>query len=362
MSIVLEVVPPARPRDVTLGLARLVMPTAREVARARRRLHAKAVIIAVVATCSYVGLVIAPVGFMFRLGIAAGLVLAVVTVATSVMHDANHAAFVRSPRLNRVFGYTSDLLGTSSWMWRFKHNQLHHGNTNVVGVDSDIDQAPFARLAPEQRWRPWHRYQHIYLWFLYGFMALKSLLFADVLNLTRNRIGHQALARRPGWRDVAGVVAGKALHVTWAFAVPLVFHPWWGVVAFYLACSWLVGFLLAVIFQMAHCVEEAELTSPDAARRGDDFLAHQLRTTVNIRCRLPVVRHLVHWVMGGLDHQIEHHMAPRLPHTVYPLVAARLEAECRRRGITYRFHASVVSALRSHVRHLRAMGLRPTGA
>jgi linoleoyl-CoA desaturase len=69
--------------------------------------------------------------------------------------------------------------------------------------------------------------------------------------------------------------------------------------------SWLVGFLLANIFQLAHCVDRAEFFPPDAPRRGAEFERHQLRTTVDIRCRVPVMRGFVHWLMGGLDYQVE---------------------------------------------------------
>ena len=62
------------------------------------------------------------------------------------MHDGNHGAFSTLRRVNRIAGWSSDLLGGSSFLWRFKHNTLHHGNTNVVGYDTDIDQMPFARL------------------------------------------------------------------------------------------------------------------------------------------------------------------------------------------------------------------------
>jgi linoleoyl-CoA desaturase len=63
--------------------------------------------------------------------------------------------------------------------------------------------------------------------------------------------------------------------------------------------------------------------------------------------------------MGGLDFQIEHHLAPRLPHTTYALIAPRLEAACAERGIDYRVHASLTEAIRSHARWLREMGRPP---
>jgi linoleoyl-CoA desaturase len=336
-----------------------MLATAEEIARGRRRLHRKAALIAFLGLGSYVGLVFAPAGLILRIVFAGVLVVAATATATSVMHDGNHGAFSPSARVNRIAGWSSDLLGASSFLWRFKHNTLHHGNTNVVGYDTDIDQMPFARLAPQQPWRPWHRYQHIYMWVLYGFLTVQWFVMSDFVTLFRRKVGDHDLRVPPRKRDVALVTVGKVVHLGWAIVIPLAFHPWWGVLAFYLACSWSVGFLLANVFQLAHCVDRAEFFTPDAPRRGPDFELHQLRTTVDIRCRVPVVRRFVQWLMGGLDCQIEHHLAPKLPHTTYPLIAPRLEAACAERGVTYRVHPSLTAAVRSHARWLRLMGERP---
>ena len=333
------------------------MPSVAEISRARRRAQRKALVIGAMAVAAYWGLVIADRGVLLRVTCAAALIVAMVATATSVMHDSNHGALTSSARLNRVLGYSADLLGASSWLWRFKHNHLHHGNTNVVGVDSDISQAPFARLAPGQPWRPWHRYQHLYLWFVYGFLAIKWLIYGDFANLIRRRVGEQPLPRPPRRRDLAQMLAGKLAHLTWALMIPLLLHPWWVVVGCYLICSWVVGLTLAVIFQLAHCVDSIEFAAPDAPRRGDDFELHQLRTTVDVACRVPPLR----WIMGGLDHQIEHHLAPRLPHTIYPLVARHLRQLCAQRHITYHLQPSLSAAVRAHARWLKFLGQQPAG-
>ncbi len=349
--------PSAEPLSPPASLAQVIMPTAAEVTVGRRRAQAKALFIVALTGASYYGLVIADRGIWTALVCAATLVVAVTAVATCIMHDANHGALVRSPRLNRTVGYSADLLGASSWLWRFTHNNLHHGNTNIDGVDSDISQAPWARLTPDQPWRRWHRYQHLYMWFLYGFLALKWLVFGDFSNFLRGGVGPQAFRQRPRRRDIAVMLVGKASHLTWAIAIPLLLHPWWVVLAFYLACSWLVGLLLAIIFQLAHCVDNVEAVAGDEPRRGAAFELHQLRTTVDIRTRSAALR----WLMGGLDHQIEHHLAPRLPHTLYPLLARRLRVACDERGLTYREHPTFTAAVQSHVRWLRQMGRPPTG-
>lgn len=335
---------------------RSVQPTDGEIRAARRRLQINSVLIAGLLGSAYWFLVISDQAVLVRLGAAGVLVVALVALATSVMHDANHGSFSTHRWVNRALGYTADALGTSSWLWRTQHNTLHHGNTNVVGFDADLELSPWARVAPSQPWRRRFRFQHIYIWPLYGFLAIKNLLVSDLLSLRNGTIGHQRLREPVRPRIVVQVVLGKLVHLGWALVVPLLFNPWWGVLAFYAACSWLVGFMLAVIFQLAHCVDLAEMPDRAAPRRGADFAAHQLRTTVDIDAPMPVFGHFFRWISGGLDHQIEHHLSPRLPHTIYPALAVRFRDACAREGIAYRCHSGVWAGLRSHSRWLRAMG------
>lgn len=338
------------------SLSAAMMPTPVEIARARRRLQGKAVLIVSIWVASYYGLVFAPLGLVFRMGCALVLVVACVGVATSIMHDANHGAFSTSKQVNRVMGYSSDLLGASSFLWRFKHNRLHHGNTNVVGFDTDIDQAPFARLAPQQPWHVWNKYQHIYMWVLYGFLTIQWFVLSDLTTVITGRQSGHHLPARLRTRDVAMIALGKALHITWALVIPMLLFPWWCVLLFYVSISWLVGFWLANFFQLAHCVDGAEMVDPSTPRRGADFEAHQLRTTLDIRLSALPMGRFTHWLMGGLDYQVEHHLAPKLPHTLYRMIEPRLVAVCVARGLEYRQHPSFPAAVRSHARWLRRMG------
>jgi linoleoyl-CoA desaturase len=342
-----------------LAMTEAVRPSSRELLVARRYIHVKAIVIAAMCLGSYLLLVVVHTSVIVKLLSAAVLVISLTAVATSIFHDANHASFSTSRTVNRMAGYTGDLLGASSWIWKFKHNNLHHGNTNMVGIDADIDQAPFARLAPDQPWHPWHRYQHLYMWVLYGFLTLQWFLFSDFIDLKNHGIGHQRFAREPRRRDVAMIALGKAMHFGWALALPLVFHRWWVVLTFYLAISWTVGLLLATMFQLAHCAAPAEFPPTDTPRRGADFIDHQLRTTVDVHCRTRLGGRILHWLMGGLDFQVEHHLAPRLPHTVYPLVAQRLNRACLDRHVVVLSHATPWQAVKSHGHWLKVMGSRP---
>lgn len=335
------------------------LPTSLEIRRGRRRLHAKATATAALLAVSYWLLVIADTAVWLRLLAAVTLVAGLLATATGIMHDGNHGSFSRFRWLNRLAGSTGDLLGASSWLWRFKHNHLHHGNTNVEGMDTDIEQQPFARLAPGQEWRPWHRWQRFYLWPLYGFFGMKNMFFGDLRNLFTRQIGPVAIPNEPGRGVTSRVVLGKSAHIAWALVVPLLFNPWHVVLLFYVVCSWTVGFVLAVLFQLAHCVDLAGFTESDAPRRGEHFTSHQLLTTADIACRVPAVGHVFRWIAGGLDHQLEHHLAPRLPHTVYPAVARRFRERCAAAGFHAQMHIGLWAALRSHYRWISEMGRAP---
>lgn len=350
------------PSQHLAALWQSALPTEREIHRARRRLHAKATAIALSLAGAYWFLVIADSPAWLRFVAAIGLVSALVATATGIMHDANHGSFSRHRWLNRLASCSADFLGASSWLWKFKHNRLHHGSTNVDGVDSDISQPPFARLAPSQPWRSWHQWQHVYLWFLYGFFALKNVIIGDVRNLISQRIGEQTLPKHARVRTAARIALGKVLHIGWAVVLPLMFNPWWMVLLYYVCCSWLVGFSLAVIFQLAHCVDAAGFPEESDERGSRSFLEHQMLTTVDIASPTPVLGHAFRWMAGGLDHQLEHHMAPRLPHTVYSQVARRFHLSCSEEGFAVRCHRGVWDALCSHTRWLMEMGRKPLAA
>jgi linoleoyl-CoA desaturase len=281
------------------------------------------------------------------------LALATAGIGFSVMHDANHGAYSRSPRVNRGWGLALDFVGASSYLWRFKHNVQHHTYANVDGMDADIDAAPFLRLAPSQPLRRVHRWQHVYAWPLYGVLAVKWWFVDDVVDLLRGRIGRVPFPR-PRGPELAAYVAGKAVFVTWALGIPaLVFRSGW-VAPLFLLGAFTLGVVLSTVFQLAHAVPEAEF---HAARSGElrmpvGFAEHQVRATVDFA---PSNR-LLGWYVGGLNFQIEHHLFPDVCHVHYPAIARVVEATCREAGMPYRTAPTLRAAIAAHYRFLRALG------
>jgi linoleoyl-CoA desaturase len=321
--------------------------------RGRVELYAKGVVAFALLLSSWLILVLGHPGLWLGLLSFGGLIFGTSLTAFCVMHDANHGAYFRTRRLNHLMGWTGDaLLGLSSYAWRVKHNVAHHTYTNVDGYDADITQMPFARLMPVQAPRPWYRLQHYYIWALYCVMSLRWQTVGDVAAFVRGSIGTSALRLPRGW-DLAGLVGGKVVFVGWAIVVPMLVYPWWAVLCVYLAYSMVVSLIVAVTFQLAHCVEEADFASAEQLVTERRLWAvHEVETTVDFCPRNPVLS----WALGGLNYQIEHHLFPRVPHTHYAQIAKIVQRNAERHGVRYVSQRSLRAALRSHFRHLRTMG------
>ena len=311
-----------------------------------------AVFIAGFAT-SYVLLVFVAQTWWHGLLLAVLLGLSAAGIGLNVEHDGGHQAYSSSPWVNKLMAMTLDLIGGSSYLWHWKHVIFHHTYVNVTGHDTDIDLGILARLTPHQARRPYHRWQHLYLWPLYGLLAIKWQLFDDFRKLVSGRIGTQRFPR-PRGRELLIFAVGKAVFFTLAFAIPLRLHSVGAVLVLYAAASLVTGMVLSVVFQVAHCVEEAEFPLPraDLGRIEHAWAVHQAETTVDFARRSRVVT----WLLGGLNFQIEHHLFPKISHVNYPAISTLVETACREFGIPYAEHSSFRAGIASHFRWLRRMG------
>jgi linoleoyl-CoA desaturase len=154
-----------------------------------------------------------------------------------------------------------------------------------------------------------------------------------------------------GWVQFIGA---KAVFFAMAFVVPMMLHRSWTVILCYIATVFTAGLVVSVVFQLAHCVEEAAFILPqeDSSVLENTWAIHQVETTVNF------ARHskLQTWFLGGLNFQVEHHLFPRICHVNYPELSKLVEETCREFGVRYRQHPTFRLGLLSHFRWLRRMG------
>jgi linoleoyl-CoA desaturase len=293
------------------------------------------------------------------LPLAVLLGLAMAAIGFNIEHDGSHHSYSNHTWINRLAAMTMDLIGASSYVWHWKHVVVHHTYVNITGHDADIDIAFFGRLTPHQKRFRLHRWQHFYLWPLYGLNVIKWHLYDDFRDVTLGRIGRTRITRPKKW-ELVGFVGGKALFLTLAFGLPLLVHSLWTVLLFYILIAGLAGVIVSVVFQLAHCVEEAEFPLPqeNSGSMDNAWAVHQVETTVDFARRSRVES----WLLGGLNFQIEHHLFPRVCHVHYPAISKLVEQACRDFGVRYGEHSSFRAGLSSHFRWLRRMGAQTAGA
>jgi linoleoyl-CoA desaturase len=338
-----------------------------ETGRGRRdcwQMFLKTAIVLAWFAASYILLVFFAQTWWQALPLAVSLALALAAIGFNIQHDGGHQAYSRRPWMNQLAAMSLDLMGASSYLWHWKHVIFHHTYVNVTGVDTDIELGGAVRLTPHQRWRPAHRWQHLYLFPLYGIMAARWHLYGDFKDVLTGRLGPHRIPRPKG-RDLIVFIGGKVVSIGLLLGLPLLWHPWWVVGLFYLVVTGVLGMVLSIVFQLAHCVEEADFPVPaaDTHRLATPWAVHQARTTVDFARRSRVLA----WYLGGLNFQIEHHLFPRVCHVHYPAIAPIVEATCKEYGVRYSVHPTFLAGIWSHYRwlwrmgHADRVGGRPTG-
>jgi len=285
----------------------------------------------------------------------AGVGLALAGIGFCIQHDANHGAYSSNRRVNAMMSWMMDLVGASSYVWRTKHNIIHHTYTNLAGVDQDLDAGIFARFAPGMAWRKPYRFQHLYVWFLYGLLTLKWMWVDDFLDVGLGSVGAHKL-RRPRGKEWGVFLVGKALSIGWTFVIPALVHGFWIGLLFHLSAHFVAGVTLSIVFQLAHCVEVAEFPPvPTPPGRDVEWAEHQLRTSVDFAPGNP----LLTYFLGGLNYQAIHHLFPHVSHVHYPALRPIVAEVCEAHGVPYRTIPTFGEAVKSHYRWLRRMGRAP---
>lgn len=278
---------------------------------------------------------------------------ATVLVGFNVMHDGAHESFSESRSMNRLAAISFNLIGSNRHYWAQKHNRNHHSFTNMDNVDEDIDAMGLIRMSPHQPRYWFHRFQHIYVWFLYLATSLFWFFALDYKALYRQKIGQRDFSKRFTRAEHLEFWFSKILYLILYLALPLLLLSGKQVFIGFLLMHAILGFLFAVVFQLAHVVDKAEfpLVNDDGSMQ-EEWAIHQLRTTVDFA---PDSKWLT-WALGGLNFQAEHHLFPRVSHVHYPALHKELQPVLKKLGYSVRLYPTLWQALLGHYRHLQNLG------
>jgi NADPH-dependent stearoyl-CoA 9-desaturase len=294
---------------------------------------------------------------------------------TEIGHPVLHGAYDGLPGAERFaskqFAWDMPIDEAS---WRAGHNVRHHQYTNVAGRDPDIHFG-HVRLTDKTPYRAQTRWQ-LPLALLVIFPNFGWMMNAHFTGIIDVYFGNG----RPEQFDFIKDRSRKSVieahrrflrklvpyYLKEYLLFPLLCGPGFFKV---LAGNWLAETLRdvysAATIYCGHVGPDVRsyVEGTRASGRGA-WYAMQVEATNNFRVSRPLSI-----LCGGLDHQIEHHLFPRLPPERLREIAPDVRAVCERHGVQYRsesWGATLSKALRrihelAHDRHDTGTALAPTG-
>lgn len=277
----------------------------------------------------------------------------VAAIGFNVMHDGAHGSFSKYRWVNQLAAFSLNILGGNSFMWNVKHNVIHHAYTNVDGIDDDIDIKPFMRMSTTQKKYRLHKYQHLYFWVLYSLLYVSWIFVLDYQKYFKKHVGTMPL-KKMSLTDHVVFWGFKLFHLFLFVGLPIYMVGFTAWLTGFLIFASVAGFVLSIVFQLAHTVEHTSFPMPDevTGKMDDEWAVHQIKTTANFATQNKVVS----WLVGGLNFQIEHHLFPKISHVHYPAISKIIRKACEEYGIVYIEYPKVRYAVASHVAFLREMG------
>jgi fatty acid desaturase len=219
--------------------------------------------------------------------------------------------------------------------WRVGHNVRHHQYTNIAGRDPDLNFAAL-RLSPRIAYRAFHALQpitNVFSWF--GFATAINLHVTGMLDIYLEKGAPTSVPDRESEtvRAAQRKFASKWLryHAREYGFFPLLAGPFFPKVAL---ANWLseVGrdVHAAAIIYCGH-VGATDFPSETEPANRAEWYAMQVEAARHVE--------MPEWLSilcGGLNHQIEHHLFPRLPPNRLRQIAPRVRAICEQHGVRYR--------------------------
>jgi linoleoyl-CoA desaturase len=321
------------------------------------RLYSKTIILIVASISLYLIATFNSLPVITTILIGGGLGFLLACIGFNIMHDANHGSYSSKNWVNNTLGLTLNACGGNSFIWKHKHNIIHHTYPNVDGIDDDIAKSPFIRMCSSQQWVPMHKIQHLYTPLLYAISSMIWILFQDFEKYFKQKV-HNTELQKMKTADHVIFWISKLLYLFFYIALPIWLTGWQQWLAFFLSMHIGLGLTLAIVFQLAHVVEETKFTfAPlnETTVIENEWAIHQLKTTSNFSPNSKFIT----WFAGGLNYQVEHHLFPRISHIHYPVLSKIVKGKCEEFNVPYNCIPSFNAAIQSHFRFIKSLGKKP---
>lgn len=278
------------------------------------------------------------------------------------MHDCSHTAFSHSEQWWSFFGrLTMDwLAGASLTSWHNQHIIGHHVYTNVVGADPDLPmvlEGDVRRVSRVQKWAAHYRFQHIYLFVLYGVLGIKFRI-QDLTETMWKQTSGPLRVNLPAEEPRRQLIS-KTFWFLWRIVLPLAIWrvSFWPFVCYFLLSEFTTGYYLAFNFQVSHVSPSVAFPEIQSGFY-DEWAVAQVKTTVDYAHGSPIAAFLC----GALNYQTVHHLFPCVSQYQYPTIAPIVMEVCKKHNVPYTHVPTFAEAFSLHWTHLKQLGAQASAA
>lgn len=290
-------------------------------------------------------IVLSQLGSSLKIFLAVLMALNSVLIFFNFAHDASHGSLFRSKTMNRLFKYTSDLVGVSSYMWHIRHDIQHHSFTNVVGGDLIIESIPLLRLNPNQSHQYIHLFQPLYAPFLYCLYSTYWILILDFKLFLKKDICNMKSVSHP-IREWVKLLSFKMIYIIYAIVLPAMLLPYstGQVVLTFVFAHLFSGMLIALVAAFGHYMDGVDFVCPDSnGLIQNSWGEHELAVTTDFANKSNILT----WLIGGLNHHICHHLFPNICHIHYSKLTPIIRKKCQEWDKPFKEY-SLTEALSAH--------------
>lgn len=318
-----------------------------------RKLHLKGLILTVSLIALYVELVFFTPVWYIAIPLCGLMGLNLASIGFNIMHEGVHASFSKWKWLNTVSAHSLNVMGGNQHFWKLKHVVNHHTYTNIQHMDYDIE-TKLLRVHENQEHLWFHKYQHLYWFLLYGLSYMAWIFYEDFLKYFSGRVNPLAEKKVLANNEQIIFWVSKALYVILYLVVPIMVLGFAKTMAGFFIMGITCGYIIAVVFQLAHIVEGTHFPQPSKEhnRIEQEWAIHQVETTADFATKSVVIN----WLLGGLNFQVEHHLFPKISHVHYSQINKMVKETCLEFGVVYLEYSTIAKALRSHVMHIYKLG------
>ena len=278
--------------------------------------------------------------------------LSAVMIVFNLVHDASHNALFKQKKWNKWVCYLGDFVGINTYIWDIRHNIQHHTFTNILGGDIIIENIPLIRLTEHQSYKRHHRFQVYYAPLMYAFYTLYWIFVIDFKLFFKKNICNLHHIKHP-LKEWMKLWFFKAFYVFYMLVLPLLILdlPWYQVVAGFLIMNFFGGVLLSTVALLGHFVEGPVFPHPNhEGLIENSWGEHELDATIDFANK----SRICHWITGGLNTHIAHHLFPYICHIHYFEMVKIIRQTCKDFNLTYK-EESFWQAIISHFRYLNRL-------